>query len=51
MSITFRLKAMFKEVEEGIEPACLMAQCRKWQDQPSGMPQDSSLFFPTQYNQ
>ena len=45
------LKAVFKEVEEGIESAYLMAQCRQWKARPSGMPQDLSLFFPMQYHQ
>jgi hypothetical protein len=45
------LKAVFREVEEEIEPLYLMAQCRQWQNRPPNTLQDPSSLFPGQYNQ
>ena len=45
------LKAVFKEVEEEVEPAYLLNQCRQWQARQTGMPTDPYSFFPSsQYN-
>ena len=46
-----RLKAVFKEVEEEVEPIYLLNQCRQWKARPTGMPTEPSLFFPSsQFN-
>jgi hypothetical protein len=46
-----RLKFIFREVEEEIEPLYLMAQRRQWKNRPPNTLQDPSSFFSGQYNQ
>jgi len=45
------LKAVFKEVEEEIEPIYLMAQRRQWQAHPPSTLHDLSSFFSGKYSQ
>lgn len=40
-----RLKLVYKEVEEEIEPFYLLNQHRQWQAQKTGTPTDPSSFF------